>query len=50
MKVYIVTEGKPNTGREFSIRGVCANEELAEQIQKAFPYYNLVITEYEVAQ
>lgn len=50
MKVYILTEGQPNTGHEFSIKCVCGTAALAEHIQKAFPHYNLVITEYEVAQ
>jgi len=50
MKVYIVSEGELNTGHEASIRMVCANAILAEDIKKSFPYYNLVITEFEVIQ
>jgi len=50
MKVYIITEGQPNSGHEFSIKCVCASGTLAEHIKKAFPYYSLVITEFEVIQ
>ena len=50
MKVYILSEGKINTGYESSIKCVCANLKLAEHIQKSFEHYNLEITEFDVIE
>lgn len=50
MKVYIITEGKPNTGYDFTIAMVCISQNLAENIAKSFPHQNLVVTEYEVIE
>lgn len=50
MKVYMVSEGKPNSGNECSINAICATLKLAENIQKAFEYLGLTITEFEVME
>jgi len=48
MKVYIVTEGKPNTGHEFSIRFATLRKDLALEIQKAFGYIGLEVLELDL--
>jgi len=50
MKIYIISEGELNTGYEATIKCICARLELAEHIVKAFPYYGLKITEFDVIQ
>jgi len=53
MKVFILSEGKPNTGHEWSIRGACLKLETAEQISKVFSgtaIGGLEITEIEVIE
>lgn len=48
MKVYIVTEGKPNTGYECSIRFATLRKDIALDIQKSFEYLGLEITELDL--
>jgi hypothetical protein len=50
MKVYIISEGKLNSGCEASVRCVCINERLAQNLVKFHSNNNcnLEITELEV--
>lgn len=50
MKVYMVSEGKPNSGYGCSIKAICATLKLAEHLQEAFKEYGLTITEFDVME
>lgn len=49
-RIYILSEGKFNTGHPSSIRGVFSSFNLAEKVQNCFNYIGLEITEFKVIE